>query len=219
MLSQRYSSIVSTFHEYTYHILGCGAIGSAAATQIVRMGGTELKLYDMDYVSDENLGVSMFRVEDLKKPKTEALELICKTINPLVDIQCFTKRFNNYIPSVEGNDIIILGFDSMQSRLEAVEIICKIKKPFLLIDGRMGAEHYQQYVLEQPTLSKYKSTWYSDDEGSEEPCNAKATSYCSNMSGSFICNSVKQILKEEPYCKDFTFNFPTMSLDSTGLYT
>tara|TARA_R100000664_G_C2757784_1_gene146200 strand:+ start:1305 stop:1952 length:648 start_codon:yes stop_codon:yes gene_type:complete len=212
MLSQRYSSIVSTFHEYTYHILGCGAIGSAAATQIVRMGGTQLKLYDMDYVSDENLGVSMFRVEDLKKPKTEALELICKTINPLVDIQCFTKRFDNYIPSIEGNDIIILGFDSMQSRLEAVEIICKIKKPFLLIDGRMGAEHYQQYVLEQPTLSKYKSTWYSDDEGSEEPCNAKATSYCSNMSGSFIANSIRKVLTEQPYNKQMDFHFPTMML-------
>jgi len=142
MFNQRYSNIVSTFHEYTYHILGCGAIGSSAATQIVRMGGTNLKLYDMDNVSNENIGVSMFRVEDLQKPKTEALELICKTINPLLGIECFTKRFDNYIPSLEGNDIVILRFDSMQSRLEAVEIICKIHKAFLLIDGRMGAEPY-----------------------------------------------------------------------------
>ena len=59
----------------------------------------------------------------------------------------------------------------------------------------------------------------NDAEGDDDPCNARATSYCSNMSGSFICNSVKQILKEEPYCKDFSFNFQTMSLDSTGLYT
>jgi hypothetical protein len=112
-----------------------------------------------------------------------------------------------------------MGFDSMEARLDAVTNILKLEKPDVLIDGRMGAEHYQQYTFKSPTLAQYKKTWYSDAEGDDDPCNARATSYCSNMSGSFICNSVKQILKEEPYCKDFSFNFQTMSLDSTGLYT
>ena len=60
----------------------------------------------------------------------------------------------------------------------------------LLIDGRMGAEHYQQYTLRKPTIREYKGTWYSDEKGSTEPCNAKATSYCSNMAGSFITNAI-----------------------------
>ena len=48
MISQRYSGIVTNFNSYTYHMLGCGAIGSSTATQLVRMGATDLKLYDMD---------------------------------------------------------------------------------------------------------------------------------------------------------------------------
>jgi len=89
----------------------------------------------------------------------------------------------------------------------------KRRKPDYIIDGRMGAEHYQQYVIKNPTLKKYLNTWYSDEDGSSEPCNAKATSYCSNMSGSFICNSIRKILTEQPYNKEISFFFPTMTLE------
>ena len=98
----------------------------------------------------------------------------------------------------------------------AVTEICssqyKDYKPIYIIDGRMGAEHYQQYIIAQPTLSKYKKHWYSDENGSEEPCNAKATSYCSNMSGSFIANAVRKVVTKQPYNEKFSFNFPTMML-------
>tara|TARA_R100000322_G_C5418166_1_gene185594 strand:+ start:64 stop:384 length:321 start_codon:yes stop_codon:yes gene_type:complete len=101
--------------------------------------------------------------------------------------------------------------------MDAVKAIGKWKrsKPYALIDGRMGAEHYQQYVILKPTLSKYEQVWYPDEEGSEEPCNMKATSYCSNMSGSFIANAVRKIIKEQPYEEFVSFHFPTMSIEKT----
>ena len=83
------------------------------------------------------------------------------------------------------------------------------KKPFAIIDGRMGAEHYQQYNITKPSLKKYLETWYTDDKGSPEPCNAKATSYCSNMSGSFIANVVRKLVTGQPYDREISFNFPT----------
>ncbi len=77
----------------------------------------------------------------------------------------------------------------------------------------MGAEHYQHYVLSKPTLTAYKAVWYPDNEGDEEPCNAKATSYCSNMSGSFIANSVRKFITGAPLNGNFSFHFPTMMLE------
>ena len=83
----------------------------------------------------------------------------------------------------------------------------------------MGAEHYQQYVLLKPTLQAYKQIWYSDEEGSEEPCNMKATSYCSNMSGSFIANAIRKIVTKQPYEEFTSFHFPTMTIEkSTCLF-
>jgi len=216
-MNERYSGIVTNFGEYAYHFLGCGAIGSAAAVTMAKMGATTIHLYDMDIVESPNIGVSVYDNNDLRKTKVEALRDRLLAINPSMNVYAHHGEFKNISP--EYNNIVIMGFDSMEARLDAVTNILKLEKPDVLIDGRMGAEHYQQYTFKSPTLAQYKKTWYSDAEGDDDPCNARATSYCSNMSGSFICNSVKQILKEEPYCKDFSFNFQTMSLDSTGLYT
>ena len=108
----------------------------------------------------------------------------------------------------------------MKSRLEAMKICLGYKdyNPGLLIDGRMGAEHYQQYTFVKPTLKKYQQTWYSDKDGSPEPCNMKATSYCSNMSGSFIANTVRKVLTKQPYEAALSFNFPTTFLEKKTLY-
>ena len=218
MLNARYSGIVNNADQFVFHILGCGAIGSSAATQICRMGGEKFHLYDYDQVESVNIGVSQFNHDDIGKNKVDALKEHLLSINPNINVQVEHALFEYY--SYQGkNDIAILGFDSMKSRLDAVETLCKFKnaKPKYIIDGRMGAEHYQQYIIEQPTLLKYKKYWYSDEEGSTEPCNAKATSYCSNMSGSFIANSVRKLIMGQPYNRKFSFNFPIMLLEKTPL--
>jgi len=218
MLNARYSGIVHNTHQFVFHILGCGAIGSSAAVQICRMGGDNFYLYDYDQVESVNIGVSQFNHSDIGKNKVDALKEHLLNINPNVQVTTIHAMFKDY--RYQGDkDIAILGFDSMKSRLEAVICLCKYKdaKPQYIIDGRMGAEHYQQYIIDQPTLTKYKKYWYSDEEGSTEPCNAKATSYCSNMSGSFIANSVRKLIMGQPYNRKFSFNFPIMLLEKTPL--
>ena len=106
----------------------------------------------------------------------------------------------------------------MKARLDAVTIVSNnTMKPFALIDGRMGAEHYQQYTLLKPTLKEYLQTWYLDKDGDPEPCNAKATSYCANMSGSFIANAIRKVITGQPFNKEISFNFPTLMLGKNNL--
>lgn len=217
ILSDRFSALVDNFNDYSYHILGCGAIGSSAATQIVRMGAENVHLYDMDTVGTENIGVSMYRLQDVGSTKVDALEKELLSINSECYVRTYHGMFEEYFVEENNKDIIILGFDSMESRKTAVEKIIKKKKPDILIDGRMGGEHYQQYVFKSPTVAQYLKTWYSDEQGSSEPCNSKATSYCSNMSGSFICSTIKKILQDEPYHKEMSFNFPSMQLNKQHL--
>lgn len=217
MINTRSSELVNNLEDFTFHILGCGAIGSSAALQIARMGADKFCLYDMDKVEEVNIGVSQYTYDDVDKPKVNALAGHLRSLG-VFTINEFNGRFTEFKP--EGNnDIVILGFDSMSSRLEAVEALFSIPgvKPLYIIDGRMGAEHYQQYVFDKPTVSKYKNTWYSDEAGSPEPCNAKATSYCSNLSGSMIANTVRKLVTKQPFNRTFSFNFPTMLLDKSVL--
>ena len=216
-LSIRYSEICNNFSLYNYHILGCGAIGSATATQLVRMGAESLYLYDMDKVGEENIGVSSYDNRHIGKYKADALKEICLDISNNININCYNEPFKQY--RAQGNDIVILAFDSMEVRLDAVKSILSWKSPKYLIDGRMGAEHYQQYTLPKPSIKRYLQTWYSDEDGSQEPCNAKATSYCSNMSGSFISNVIRKILTDSPYHKEMSFDFPTNTIKASGYTT
>mgnify|MGYP006408026613 FL=1 len=213
-ISARYKGLFDNTDRYTFHILGCGAIGSSAATQLVRMGAMYFQLYDRDLVEDVNIGVSQYNQADVGKNKVDALKDHLLEIDPGADIDAHhgdfdVFHFQNY------NDIVILGFDSMSARMNAMVTICKnpTTRPKCVIDGRMGAEHYQQYILVKPTLSKYTKIWYSDSQGEEEPCNAKATSYCSNMSGSFIANAVRKFITDSPFNGNFSFHFPSMLLE------
>ena len=214
LINTRSSGLVNNLHEYTFHILGCGAIGSSAATQLIRCGATKFVLYDMDEVATENIGVSQYMDEHIGMKKTEALEEHMLSINCRgIEILQIPEYFDMFRYQ-DNNDIVILGFDSMKSRKEAVKEICfnKKTKPYLLIDGRMGGEHYQQYVFKDVTLAKYLRTWYSDEEGDPEPCNIKASSYCSNMAGSMIVNAIKKVVTGSPYETMLTFNFPMMTI-------
>ena len=212
MITERFKDIVSNMNEYTYHILGCGAIGSSVATQLARMGGEDFVLYDMDTVEEVNVGCSQYILNDIGKQKVWALNDHIKNISE--DAICHPEHgeFTDFL-YMGKNDIAILGFDSMWARLKAVEVMCKTKqKPILIIDGRMGAEQFQQYIIDKPTVDKYKKTWYSDEDGDPEPCTSKATSYCSNMSGSFIVNAIRKYITGQPYEKEIVFSFPTMFL-------
>ena len=212
-LSSRYSNLMNNFHEYSFHVLGCGAIGSSAAIQLARSGATKFFLYDMDKVETVNIGVSQYDSRHVGCKKVDALEEIITQINQDVEISTIHGEFKEYWYNGE-KDIAILAFDTMNIRMDAVKILCANKqKPMCIIDGRMGAEHYQQYIVPKPNIDKYEKIWYSDDDMSTDPCNAKATSYCSNMSGRFIANAVRKFVTGQPFNGNFSFNFPTMMMN------
>jgi len=212
-LSSRYTGLMNNFHEYSFHVLGCGAIGSSAAIQLARSGATKFFLYDMDKVETVNIGVSQYDSRHVGCKKVDALEEIITQINRDVEISTVHGEFKEYWYNGE-KDIAILAFDTMNIRMDAVKILCANKqKPMCIIDGRMGAEHYQQYIIPKPDIDKYEQIWYDDDNMSTDPCNAKATSYCSNMSGSFIANAVRKFVTGQPFNGNFSFNFPTMIMN------
>jgi len=216
-INERSSGLIEDFQDKVFHVLGCGAIGSSAATQLCRMGVEKFVLYDMDKVEIQNIGVSHYILKDVGKKKVDALSSHLKSINDEVSIQSNHGLFLDFGKTLNSNDVVILGFDSMEARLEAAkEALNKKNKPFLLIDGRMGSEQYRQYVLKNPKLQDYINTWYSDESASDEPCNAKATSYCSNMSGAFIANAVKKVLNNEPCKAEIIFTFPNNMLVSSA---
>ena len=167
--TSRFEDIFNNFDKFHFHILGCGAIGSSAAIQLARMGAENFALYDGDIVEQPNVGVSQYNIKDVGKTKVECLyhHIINITGNKKTVDKYFGNfpKDNDYQPMSQHNDIVILGFDNMASRLAAVTNITNHRfKPLAVIDGSMGAEHYQQYILPKPTLKEYLKSWYPDSD-------------------------------------------------------
>lgn len=68
--------------EDSIHIVGCGAIGSHIAEQLVRIGCTNIHLYDFDTVEPHNITNQMFIQFDIGRPKVEAVKAYMLAINP-----------------------------------------------------------------------------------------------------------------------------------------
>ena len=210
------SQDIADISDVGFHIVGCGAIGSSVATQLARLGGNKFYLYDFDKVGIENIGVSQYIDEDIGKSKVQALRSHLWNIDNHIISDITIGKFKHY--QGKEDDILILGLDSMSARMEIVKLLAECPvKPAFVIDGRMGAEQYQQYIYDNITVKKYEKDWYSDEDSDPEPCTRKATSYCSNMSGSFISNSIKNLVMKQPYFKEIIFNFSTLILDKKKL--
>ena len=102
-------------------IVGCGALGSVAAEQLVRAGVGSLKLIDRDFVEWSNLQRQSLYTEDdarLSLPKAVAAQAVLSSMNSLVQIEGIVKdlTFHNIGTLCRDSDLIVDGTDNFESR-------------------------------------------------------------------------------------------------------
>lgn len=212
-IGQRFSSLIPGMQDYGFHIFGCGAIGSSVGIQLARLLAQNVTLYDYDSIEMQNVGVSEYQPDQVDKLKVNMLSEMMERINPGMEIaKIGTKIDGDSRLLFPSDSIVVLAFDSMESRLHVAEKACE-REVKALIDTRMGAETLQLYTMIDPAIEEYLATWYSDEEGSKEPCTARATPYCSNMAGAFAANAIRRVVTDQPYYKEVVFHFPSMTLN------
>lgn len=148
-LTKHYEYFNPTTIEEPIHIIGCGAIGSTLAENLVRLGLTNIHLYDFDTVAEHNIANQMFRQKDIGWLKVIALEEILKEINPHVDI---TKHEEGYTNRPIKTGYIFLCVDNIELRKKIVEEHRYNPNIKAFFDFRMGLADAQHYAtLNTPT--------------------------------------------------------------------
>ena len=111
----------------TVGIAGCGGLGSQAAASLVRAGVGRLILVDSDRVEESNLNRQHYFLEDLGKPKTEALSARLRSMNPEVRITSLGVRLTPAdVPSVFARaEVLIEAFDRAESKRWLIEAWCR----------------------------------------------------------------------------------------------
>ena len=207
----------SLISRYPVSLIGCGAIGSAVAMALAKMGVNYFTLYDEDGVNEVNLSNQMYRIGDLGDFKVDALGGIIKGYNPDAVINAINKDYYGQ-PLTQ---IVIVATDSMRSRQKVWEQFCVQSQCGYYIEARMGAEEGQIYTFRKVTKSDtalvlipyiseedkafYWERLYSDIEAVPLPCTGKAVIYNVFMIASLVCRAFKATIHNEPFPREVVF--------------
>lgn len=125
------------------HIIGCGAVGSTVAENLVRMGLTRITLYDFDQVESKNIANQMFRECDIGKEKVDAVADQLKMINPEIERDLKIERAGYSDQRLDG--YVILCVDNIDLRREIAtknKTNTNIKAMFDFRIRMTDAQHY-----------------------------------------------------------------------------
>jgi hypothetical protein len=114
-------------------LIGCGAVGSTAASFLARMGFEKFILYDPDVVEEKNIANQTFDWAHIGKAKTAAVEEQLKRINPGIKV---VKR-NAWAPGARTEGIIIQASDSIEVRRQLFELLKTMAGWVCCIEYRM----------------------------------------------------------------------------------
>lgn len=152
------------------HIVGCGSVGATIAENLVRLGLTNITLWDFDKVEAHNLSNQIFRQQDIGHPKVDALKDILTELNP--ELNGTLKLKGDGWAGQQLNGYVFLCVDNIELRRKIVEQ--HFDNPYikLMMDFRTLLESAQHYAAD---WSDYKmrenflnSMNFSHEEAAEE---------------------------------------------------
>lgn len=180
-------------------VIGAGAIGSFVVLSLVKMGFSNLIVYDFDEVSVENMNCQWFRFSDIGKKKVVALRDL---------IFDFTREMIEIVPeryvAQKLSGIVISSVDSMAVRENIWNQVKKSLGVSWFIDPRMASEYALNYVMnpkDEADRATYEKTLYSDKDAIAEPCTRKATMYTATMIAGHVAKQVKDVVMDQKYAR------------------
>lgn len=155
------------------HIIGVGALGSHVAEVLVRLGCTNIHLWDFDVVDTHNITNQLYRAKDIGKDKTEALAEILTDINPQVEL----KEHGKYETQALSGHVFLM-VDSIELRKEIVTHLKDNKYIKSMYDARMRLTDAQSYAADWTKLTDVEELLNTMQFTSEEAQSSTPVSAC-----------------------------------------
>jgi molybdopterin/thiamine biosynthesis adenylyltransferase len=130
-------------------IIGCGALGTVAANNLVRAGVGKISIIDRDFVELNNLQRQiLFDEDDIGIPKAVAAAEKLKRVNSDVEIEAVVKDLNhiNAEKIMSGVDLVLDGTDNMQTRFLINDVCVKNKVPWIYT-GAVGTHGMMMTIV------------------------------------------------------------------------
>jgi molybdopterin-synthase adenylyltransferase len=154
-------------------IVGCGAIGAAAAQLLVRAGLGRLRIIDRDFVEHSNLQrQALFDEADARDslPKAVAAERKLRSINSSVTIEGVVSDLTpgNAEELLSGFDLILDGTDNFESRFLVNDFAVKSGTPWIY--AAAVASYGVTMTIRPGTTACLACLLENDRQGIDETC-------------------------------------------------
>ncbi|OEH86202.1 thiamine biosynthesis protein ThiF [Desulfuribacillus stibiiarsenatis] len=118
----------------TIGIAGAGGLGSNCAFNLVRSGFRKFVIVDFDVLEYSNLNRQFYFMDQIGRPKVEALKENLLRINPDIEVSIFQTRLeSDNLEVYFGNcDIIVEAFDTVESKKMIVSKYMNSQKKLLV---------------------------------------------------------------------------------------
>ena len=165
-LSKSYEYFKPEKVDSRIHIVGCGSVGATIAENLVRLGLSNISLWDMDVVAPHNLANQIFRQKDIGRSKVDALAEILFELNP--DTKGKVKLNSKGWDGQQLNGYVFLCVDSIELRRKIVEL--HFNNPYVkaMFDFRTLLESAQHYAADWADLRMREDFINSMDFSHEE---------------------------------------------------
>ncbi len=118
----------------TVTVVGAGGLGCPTLRLLTALGFGTVRIIDHDVVELSNLQrQTLYRVEDIGKPKAKAAADNLARLNPDVKFEPILDSINerNAVKLVEGSDIILDGLDTIAARHAVNRASVKLRIPYV----------------------------------------------------------------------------------------
>lgn len=132
-------------------IAGAGGLGSNCAFNLVRSGFKKLKIIDFDVVEHSNLDRQFYFLDQVGKPKVEALRENLYRINPDLDLEIIieTVTEGNIKSLFEQCDVVVEAFDKVLYKRLMVEAFFSSGKLLVSASGLGGWGNSDAIVVKE----------------------------------------------------------------------
>lgn len=208
----RQASILNPTSAQNTHVsvLGCGTVGSWAATCSAKAGFKKFFLCDMDHVEDVNLPSQAFDTKDVGLNKAKATADHISLFGDDVQVEVRDFALDGYEQFKSG--VVIAAVDDMEMRRAIFENGVRGNREMLFIDFRMGGNVLKAWAFDaddERRCEQYEKTLHSSADSVSLPCGGRTFAPVGPLAGAVATQLITKWLREDdnpPYHVQMDFN-------------
>ncbi len=153
MNKDKFDKVKKKLKNASVGIAGIGGLGSNAAIALVRAGIGRLVLVDFDKVEESNLDRQYYFLDQIGKPKVDAIKENIRRIDPNVKVKTYDIKLERGSMAKPFKDVhvVIEALDKAVTKTEFIEeILLNLpEKPIVAASGVAGYGHSERIVTKR----------------------------------------------------------------------